>query len=214
MLLGAIVNAKGAKNALDIGAGTGVLSLMLAQRNTEIKITAVELDEASFEECVLNFENAPWKKRLKAMHEDILKFRSNEAFDLIVLNPPFYHNTLVNEDARLRTARHEASLPMARLFGKIAGLLHEHGTVWMIIPFKDLDRWKREAERTGLFSAEEWHIRGKEKGDFVRTIVHWTRTAHNSTVKKLTVRKADATYTDEYIRLTRDFHAIDLTGRR
>ena len=109
MVLGSFVNSHGRKKGLDVGSGTGVLSLMIAQNNSDISIDAVELDALSAAEGELNFKNSPWPERLKTHHCDFLEYETEEKYDLIVSNPPYYQTTLVNNDDRKANARHEKS---------------------------------------------------------------------------------------------------------
>jgi tRNA1Val (adenine37-N6)-methyltransferase len=134
-IFGAIADIGKAKSALDIGTGTGLLSLMLAQRFPEAHFTAVDIDEASVNQAHLNFENSPWKDRLNAVKADIREWEQGKQFDAIVCNPPFFENQLPSESEDKRRARHTVTLDFETLLQKINTLLNMDGKCWLLLPF-------------------------------------------------------------------------------
>ncbi len=115
MLLGAFVETENKTQALDIGTGTGVLSLMLAQKNETLQITAIDIDELSAKEALINFQNSSWTNRLNVYHADFLSFKTENQYDLIVSNPPYFSTTNENKDERKAQARHISSLEIKPL---------------------------------------------------------------------------------------------------
>lgn len=210
MVLGAFINAQGKKRGLDIGSGTGVLSLMVAQTNSEIKIDAVELDERSAKECDLNFSNSKWSDRLKTHTGDFLKFDSKERFDLIISNPPYYQTTLVNEDDRKANARHEQSLPMNEFIIKARNLLTDDGEFWFIVPAEDQHVWKKACTSANLHMVEKITINGKEGGEAKRVIYVFVNQRCILEEFSFSVRNKANDYTDEYKELTKEFHFNEL----
>lgn len=210
MVLGAFINAQGKKRGLDVGSGTGVLSLMVAQTNSEIAMDAVELDELSAKENQLNFENSSWSDRLKAHHSDFLKFETEEKYDLIISNPPFYQSTLVNEDDRRANARHEKSLPMREFILKARRLMTNDGEFWIIVPAEDQFVWKKAFTSSNLHMMEKITINGKEGGEAKRVIYVFGN--HKCVLEEFgfSVRNKKNGYTEEYKDLTRDFHFNEL----
>ena len=207
MLLGAFVDVSAQRNALDIGAGTGVISLMMAQRNNELEITAVEIDQLAAEECALNFTRSSWNDRLTVIHLDIASLTTETRFDLIVSNPPYYSSTLENNDERKAQSRHVSALPIDDFFVKSTELLSEQGDVWIIVPFSDRLKWINSAEPSHLFLKESIVISGKAEIPPNRIILHFSREATVSAAHYFTVRNADGSYTEEYRRLTIDYHS-------
>lgn len=119
---------------LDIGAGTGLVSLMLAQRFPGALIEAMEIDPASAEECAANFRNSPWSDRLAVREADFLTAAFDRKFDLIVSNPPFFNNGAKAPDSARMAARHEDSLPLGSLINRAAELLAAGGSIALIVP--------------------------------------------------------------------------------
>ena len=129
-------------SVLDIGAGTGILALMLAQRSSAQQIDAIEIDEDAFELCVENFENSPWSDRLYCYHAGLDEFMEEpeDEYDLIVSNPPFYSEDYKTENEQRDLARFQDALPFEDLVEAASILLSEHGILSVIIPFKEEER--------------------------------------------------------------------------
>lgn len=210
MVLGSVVDSSNSTAILDIGTGTGVLALMMAQKNAKASITAVEIDALSAKDCFLNFENSPWKKRLSLVLTDFNEFQSNQKFDLIICNPPFYSNSLENTDKRKASAKHAIHLPFEALFTKVASLLAQHGSFWMISPYQDKQLILETAEKNGLFPKTDYSINGKPiqpvRAIFCFSLLKLVPCVH----KELTIRNDDNSYTEEYKILTADFHGVKL----
>ena len=124
---------------LDVGAGTGVIALMLAQRSSAEQIDAIEIEEEAYEQCVDNFENSPWGDRLFCFHAGLDEFMDEpeDEYDLIVSNPPFYTDDYKSEDAARDLARFVDALPFEDLIEAASLLLSEKGVLAVIIPFKE-----------------------------------------------------------------------------
>lgn len=210
MVLGAFINSSNRKKGLDIGAGTGVLSLMITQNNPEISIDAVELDELSVKECELNFQNSKWSERLNVHQGDFLEFETEDKYDLIISNPPYYQSTLVNEDDRKANARHEQSLPMRDFIIKARNLLCNEGEFWFIVPADDQHTWKKECSSANLHLVEKISIIGKEGGEAKRVIFVFCNHKAIFEESSFSVRNRKNGYTEEYKELTRDFHFNEL----
>ena len=210
MILGAFINSEDKKTGLDVGAGTGVLSLMITQLNSEIEIDAVELDEKSAEECKLNFNNSSWSKRLEVVTANFLDFTPEKRYDLIFSNPPFYTSTLLNSDSRKANARHEKSLPIELFLKKIKNLLTPEGEFWIIIPSNDYVRWYIPAETEGLRVAKKINISGKTATESNRFILCFDFTTILSKEQSFSIRDANGKYTQEYIELTKSYHGKKL----
>ncbi len=209
MILGALIDSKNKRKALDIGCGTGILSLMVAQRNTEVKIQAIEIDRGSAEDALLNFRNSPWSNQLEVLELDFLEYSSQSKFDLIFSNPPYFENGLHN-DSQLKTkARHEDSLPLIELFQKVGELLEDNGHFWVILPFETSAKWKKNAEELNLYCASEITVDGKSNLP-KRTIFCFSKQKVDAIQAKLVIRNDDNSYTEQYKKLTIDFHGVKL----
>jgi tRNA1Val (adenine37-N6)-methyltransferase len=130
------------RNVLDIGTGTGLLSLMVAQHN-ELEIDAVEIDDETAEQANENVEESPWRNRIRIFNKDILSFRPQKKYDCIISNPPFYENELASHLNKKNIAHHSQQLTIAQVLNFIQSYLNEEGLFFLMYPFKR----KEEVER-------------------------------------------------------------------
>ncbi|WP_412468240.1 tRNA1(Val) (adenine(37)-N6)-methyltransferase [Pedobacter sp. KLB.chiD] len=158
VLIGATANHHNPKNILDIGAGTGVIALMLAQRFPDAKIHAVEIDEQAAKTAERNFQESPFNRRLNISNIAIEQYHSPERFDLIVSNPPFFVNDLKNEEIRKGIARHAKDGFFNLLVKKISELLTADGQAWLILPVKQADEVVVQAGYYGMELLEKIHV--------------------------------------------------------
>lgn len=210
MILGAFIETEDKIGALDIGTGTGVLSLMLAQKNENLQVIAIDIDEVAVEEANLNFYNSPWSKRLIAIQNDFLLHTFEKHFDLIVSNPPYFSTTNENDDTRKAQARHVSSLEIGPFIKKTKFLLRPDGRFWLIIPYIDFTKWYIHAEINGLRIAKRIDVIGKEGNEPIRCILKFDQSTVFTKNETFCIRKADNSYTDEYIALTKEFHGTEL----
>jgi len=206
MVLGSFVDVTDKFQGLDIGTGTGVISLMLAQRNSELKITAVDIDSGSVEDAQQNFSESDWSERLSATQQDVLSINSNGQCDLIFSNPPYYQDSLQNEDLRMASAKHEVFLPIDALVAKVETLLSSKGHFWIIAPYENCKRWIDTCGENGLFLARSIQIYGKEGEDVKRVILSFSRTESEYAPESFSIRTESGAYTSEYIELTKEYH--------
>lgn len=210
MLLGATGETLNPSTILDIGAGTGVVALMLAQRNPVSSIHAVEIDSLSANECRRNFEASPWSDRLKIHHCDFLEFPLELQFQSIVSNPPYYQTRLENIDDRKSRARHESAMPVGKMLSRVEDLLTKDGELRVIIPTEVLENWIEEAKNVGLFCVDRIDVYGKKDTTPKRCILSFRREPKLKTTQTIVIRDESGSYTDQYIDLTQDFHFVDL----
>ena len=154
MLLGAYIDASRQSLGLDIGAGTGVLSLMLAQRNPTIQITCIEIDEKSSEECSSNIMESPWSNRIHLINNDFIDFQFTHKFDLIFTNPPYYFTDNSSNESNERT-KHITTESLLSWLNKIAELLTTKGDFWMIWPSETSQKIIEIAHDSGLHVAKK-----------------------------------------------------------
>lgn len=210
MILGSLINSDGMSAGLDIGSGTGVLSLMIAQNNPSINIQAVEIDQLSSDECRFNFESSNWSDRLFSHCSDFLKFLPTEKFDLIFSNPPYYSTTNLSQDARVAIAKHECSLPIDSFVSRVELLLQDDGCFWVIIPASEEPRWQAEGLLNRLNVTKRIYIKGKAEKTSNRCVLCFERRKGDEEEVELVVRNENGNYTDQYIDLTSSFHGVDL----
>ena len=209
MLLGAFIQPNQKGNCLEIGTGTGVISLMITQRSSELKITALDIDSESIEEANQNFNNSPWKDRVEGVLGDFLEYSTSQKYDLIVSNPPYFENGLLNDSKRKAKTRHEDSLPLIDLFEKSCFLLTEKGVFVLILPSQSASKWIDKALEMNLNCFKEITVFGKPNLP-KRSILFFSKENKEIIREVLIIRNLDNTYTEEYKRLTLDFHGVEL----
>lgn len=207
VLLGAWTPCLQPKKILDIGAGTGILSLMMAQR-TNAKIEAIEIDKDTFEECSYNFEQSLWKDRLTCYHSDIKHFKNeNTKYDLIISNPPFFtENTFSNQEKR-NLARFTQSLSFESLLGCVNNLLCENGIFSVVIPFQKEIIFTQIAQKNNLFPQKITRVKGSINSEIKRSLLIFSKKqTQNIPLDEISIEISRHNYTDEYQELTKDFY--------
>jgi len=196
-------------SVLDIGAGTGLIALMLAQRTSAEQIDAIEIDGDAYEQCVDNFENSPWADRLFCYHAGLDEFMEEpeDEYDLIISNPPFYTEDYTSGDAQRDAARFNTALPFEDLSEAAGILLSENGVLAVIIPHKEEARFRALAREEGLFPFKITHVKGTPESGIKRSLIAFSRNETDDTaIDELIIETARHRYTEEYIELTRNFY--------
>lgn len=194
---------------LDIGSGTGIIALMLAQRADADQIDALEIDENAYEQSVENFENSPWSDRLFCYHAGLDEFMEEpeDEYDLIVSNPPFYTENYFSGDEQRDQARFTESLPFEDLVEAADLLLSENGIFAIIIPFKEEAKLLALALDFDLFPMKITRVKGTPTTEIKRSLLAFSRnTTENFPVDELVIEIGRHEYTPEYINLTKDFY--------
>jgi len=194
---------------LDIGAGTGILALMLAQRSNAKQIDALEIDEEAYEQCVENFENSPWSDRLFCFHAGLDEFvdEPEDEYDIVLSNPPFYAEDYKTENSQRDLARFQDALPFEELIEAADLLLSENGIFAVILPFKEEQRFVDLCAEFELFPVKITRVKGNSSTPIVRSLLAFKR-YELSTLQadELIIETARHHYTNDYIDLTKDFY--------
>ena len=193
---------------LDIGTGTGVLSLMLAQRSHADTIEAIEIDDSAFEQAAENFENSPWGDRLFCYHAGFNEFveEIDDKYDLIISNPPFYSENYKTDNKQRDLARFSDALPFEHLLYGTAKLLSENGIASFIIPFSEEANFISIAEKIGLFPNKITHVKGTPDSEIKRSLMSFSFTKTDIDSSELIIETIRHQYTEAYINLTKAFY--------
>jgi tRNA1Val (adenine37-N6)-methyltransferase len=206
VLLGACTNISEKDKILDIGTGTGLIALMLAQKGG-IDITAIEPDKDSFEQACQNVEASKWSNRIRLENTDLQNYKPKNKFSLIVSNPPYFINSLKNPDLRKASSRHNDSLSSTDLLKGVSELLAEDGRFQIILPYIEGNIFIAEAAGYGLYCNSILKIRPLPTSDIRRMILTFTRKRASVNEKFLTIeRGARHEFTEDYIEMTKEFY--------
>lgn len=210
MVLGALIDCHNKTSALDIGTGTSVLAMMQAQKNPNLIVTAIEIDESSCIDANYNIDNGPFSDRIKLIQSDFLSYNFKEKFDLIFSNPPFYLDALTSTNDRTNQAKHVSDLNPQSLFQKVSDLLKENGDFWLIWPYEFRQKLISAALKLGFNLKNEITLEGKP-GIPVRSVLSFSKQKLQTVYsQKIVIRDERNSYTDQYKELTKDFHNKEL----
>ena len=193
---------------LDIGTGTGVIALMLAQRTNALQIDAFDIDENAFEQAADNFENSPWYDRLFCFHAGLDEFieEPEDAYDLIVCNPPFYSENYRSGDDARNTARFSDAMPFSDLIEAADLLLSDHGVFSVIIPYKEEADFILLANDFELYPFKITRVKGTPESDLKRSLIAFGRANLAPEMNEIVIEIARHDYTIDYRNLTKDFY--------
>lgn len=209
VLLGAWASVEGKPNTiLDIGAGTGIIALMLAQRSHAESIEAIEIDADAYEQCVANFEGSPWGDRLFCFHAalDELVDDIDEPYDLIVSNPPFYSEKVSSGNMARDLARQNSMLPFEELLEAVRQLLSPDGSFAVIIPNKEEANFLNIAQNLGLFPNRITHIKGNPTAPVKRSLLQLSSRKTQLLKNELIIETQRHQYTAAYQTLVNSFY--------
>lgn len=206
VLLGAWTKVDNAKNVLDIGTGTGLVSLMIAQR-CDANITAIEIDKKTAEQAISNVHLSSWKERIKVANIDFKDYRSSQKFDVIVSNPPYFSDSLLPPDSQRSIARHTSELTYNELFKGVSELLTKEGEFCVVIPSEVAEQIKRIARDNGMHEVRQTDVHPKPESNPKRCLLSFSLTNKGECVHdSLTIELARHQYSEEYIELTKAYY--------
>ncbi len=209
ILLGAWVNCQNCTYILDIGTGTGVIALMMAQRNENASIDAIEIDENSIKDASMNFNNSTWSNRLNLIHHDVTSFRTAKNYDLIVCNPPFFNNSLKPNDNSRALARHNDKLNITEIAKFSTQKISDKGRVCLILPISSLEEVKLIFAKFQLELIRICFVKPKPHKQPHRILLEFGKQKQSLQKETITIENEGRhNYTEDYKNLTREFYTI------
>lgn len=193
------------KNILDIGAGTGLLSLMLAQKTTAA-IDAVELNKEAALQAAENFNASPWKERLQVYETSIYDFNPGKKYDCIISNPPFFEDDLRSSNASKNAAKHDTTLMLDELLHQIKRLLKDDGIASVLIPFHRTAYLEKIISDNGFFVHEKLLVKQSVEHNYFRSQLIFSRQLKEPVIKELFIHNAERQYSDEFTTLLKNYY--------
>ncbi|WP_345991711.1 methyltransferase [Chryseobacterium sp. Chry.R1] len=205
VLLGALASVDRAAKVLEVGTGTGLISLMLAQRNLNAVFLGLDIQIGAVELTRKNFRNSVFSERLKNIHQDFKTFESKDTFDLIVSNPPYFEESDSGKD---KIARQTVELNFRELISRIPSLLSVRGVFSVIIPVEVGMDFIGLAKEYHLFLFRRIQIKGIEHSKAKRLILEFSLREGEAEDSELVIEKSPRKYSDQYLELTKEFHVF------
>lgn len=205
VLLGALANIDSAENVLEVGTGTGLISLMLAQRNLEANFLGIDINAEAENLTRLNFENSPFNSRLQNILADFKSFEIDRTFDIIVSNPPYFEENPSGKDI---IARQTIELNFQQLISKSSKLLSENGIFSVIIPFEVGEGFVEIAKDNQLYLKRKINIYGIENSKIKRLVLEFSQIEKDLEESDFVIEKSPRKYSDQYLELTKEFHVF------
>lgn len=205
VLLGALADVELASRVLEVGTGTGLISLMLAQRNPLAEFLGLDINEDAAQLTRLNFENSPFRLRLKNSHQDFKTFETRDRFDLIVSNPPYFEESGSEKD---KIARQTVELNFSQLIIRAAELLSGSGIFSVIIPVEAGEIFVSIGKENNLYLKRKINIKGIEGSKIKRLILEFSSEAKEVDESDFIIEKSPRQYSDQYLELTKEFHVF------
>ncbi|SHE45224.1 tRNA1(Val) (adenine(37)-N6)-methyltransferase [Chryseobacterium sp. OV279] len=205
VLLGVLADVENASEVLEIGTGTGLISLMLAQRNTKASFLGLDINEDAVLLTRTNFEHSPFRSRLKNIHQDLKTFETEKKFDLIVSNPPYFEESGSDKD---KIARQTVELNFQQLIVASVKFLDDQGILSVIIPAEAGDDFIKTALENQLFLKRRINIKGIENSKTKRLVLEFSLAEMQVQESDFVIEKSPRQYSDLYLELTKEFHVF------
>jgi tRNA1Val (adenine37-N6)-methyltransferase len=207
-ILGAWSQQHAPNNILDIGTGTGLLALMLAQRY-QAPVDALEPDDIAARQAAENFSNSPWKDRIQLHSLPLQEFLPAYSYDLIVCNPPFYASHLKTDNMSRNMALHQEALSFRALAQHSSRLLEDSGQLFVLLPPRQMQEFELEARQQGLYVQQRLLINDRPLLPVHRTVFSFGKKAPaREQISHLTIRDSNGAYSPHFIELMKDYYLI------
>ena len=204
-ILGAYTEVQGAKRILDIGTGTGLLSLMLSQRS-EAKIDAIEINENAYNQVVVNVNESIFKDKITIYNTSIQEFISKNFYDLIISNPPFFQNHLKSETSARNNSIHTDTLSFEDLLDAVLRLLSFDGTFVVLLPLYESSFFEQLSISKALYPQKKLTIRHRKDTKILRIITTFGRIKKEIINEELIIKNPDESYSPDFQILLKDYY--------
>ena len=207
VLLGAWVNPKSYPHQiLDVGTGTGLVAIMLAQRFIRSQINAIDIDQASAEEALFNTQTSPWSERLNITHCALQDYNPSNKYDLIVSNPPYFRNTTLPNNKSRALARNNLTLSLEYLIERSYDLLNENGELALIVPSNEFETIQSLGVKFNFYISKLCWVKGNNQSPIKRLLTTLSKKEKILEEKNFTIEDSRHNYTEEYKNLCQDFY--------
>ena len=190
---------------LDIGSGTGLLSLLLAQKSSA-QIDTVEIDTAAFEQAKENISQSSWKERIHIFNTDINDFDPQKKYDYIISNPPFFESDLKSADDKKNAAKHDRTLTLTNLLAAINRLLHVDGFFAVLIPFHRSTYFETAAASMHFYLVKKISVKQTPAHQYFRSMLIFSRKPAAAEAQYMTIKNEANTYSDVFSELLREYY--------
>jgi len=196
------------KSVLDIGAGTGVLSLMYAQKNPLSNIDAIELDGGAYAQAKENIAASPFAERITIIHDDVKKLTSSKKYDSIISNPPFYEKEIKSNDQKKNVAHHNSGLLLEELLGVIKDNLSPSGNFYLLLPFKRNEEIKKILLKQDLFISKIVSVQQSTKHSYIRMMIAGAREKDRveTLIEEISICDDRQQYKEDFTELLKDYY--------
>lgn len=197
----------GAGRTLDVGCGSGLIALILAQREAKAQITAIDLDEGAIMQSKININNSKWSDRIEIVKSSLQDYTPKESFDYIVSNPPYFINSLTAPDEQRTIARHNDTLPFTDLASGVERLLSDDGVFSLILPYVEANIFVVEAAKNNLFCTKRMDIKGRANKPIKRVMMQFEKRRRELISEEMVIEDGGRhEYSQKYRELTKDFY--------
>src|SRR5690606_9424445 len=205
VLLGVLANISEAESVLEVGTGTGLIPLMLTQRNIKLTVTALDINPEAVALANGNFQNSSYADRLEAVQADFKTFRSKTRFDLIISNPPYFE---VNDSSKDVFARQTVEMDAFTLLDRAGELLNDTGLLSLIIPADQSAGLEIKAAKLQLYLVRKVNVFGITGGPVKRHVLEFSKKEIPAIEQEFIIEKSPRVYSEQYLDATRDFHVF------
>ena len=191
---------------LDVGTGTGLVAIMLAQRFSRSQIHAVDIDQASAKEALFNAQSSPWSERLNITHCSLQDYNPSNKYDLIVSNPPYFRNTTLSNDKSRTISRNNLALSLEYLIERSYDLLNENGELSLIAPSNEFETIQSLAVKFNFYNSKICWVKGNHQSPIKRLMISLSKNKEILEENSLTIENNRHNYTEDYKNLCQDFY--------